>query len=141
MAKNYNIRTFSAHLDAGAGSHDVNIGSQVPAGMTRYVTFITVTPEATSNTEGSKVWICSTALGSAAAPAASTDTLASAAQKMAIRIASASTVGNKNVVIPQSPDTEHPLFTVASSAWLCAHLSSVAPMTSSVTLFVQYYDE
>jgi len=138
MAKNYNILTWSKRFDAAAAASSVQtIGSVVPAGMTRYVTFIRVNPLEPTNNMGSRLFLCS----GATANIASTPALASAAQKMVIRIASAATVGDKNVSIPASPDTEHPLFTVASGSYLRAHLPSTLLMSSSVQLFVQYYDE
>jgi len=136
MAKNYNIQTECRQLAQNA-SDNIDIGSQVPAGMTRYVTFIDVTPMDTTCDEGSKVFICS----AASAGNATTDALASVAQKMVIQIASAS-AGNQEVMLPPAgPDTEHPLFTVASAGYLQAHLACAATMSASVTLFVQYYDE
>lgn len=137
MSRNHNIQTVSTVSVASAvGTDTALIGAVVPAGMTRYVTFIRANPLAPPNNEGSKVYLCSTALN-----LATTDALASIAQKMIISIPSALAAGCKNVTIPPSPDTDHPLFTIASGAYLYAHHSDDAAMSSSVGLFVQYYDE
>jgi len=136
MAKNYNIQTASLHLAGAAASDTQTIGDVVPAGMTRYVTYILANPLVPTNREGSKVYLCSGTVAEA-----ESDAEATAAHKMVIRIASASVVGDKVVQVPVAPDTEHPLFTVASGAYLRAHLASAATMSSSVQLFVQYFDE
>ena len=139
MARNYNIQTRSEDLGgvaAGGAGNNVTIGPVVPAGMTRYVTFIRVTPLTPTYSEGSLVQLCSGTVAEAFS-----DAEASGAEKMAIRIASVSSIGNKDVMLPSSPDTEHPLFTVASGAYLRAHLATLATMSGSVSLFVQYYDQ
>ena len=137
MARNHNIQTVSTvSIGSTALGDTALIGAVVPAGMTRYVTFIRANPLHSSNDEGSKIYLCSTALNRA-----TTNALASIAQKMMIFVATASTVGRKDVMIPPSPDTDHPLFTIASGAYLYAHQSDDANMSSSVALFVQYYDE
>ena len=83
MAKNYNIQTVSEHqADGAAASQTITIGPVVPAGMTRYVTFIRVTPLTPANNEGSKVYFCSGTVGVATLVAA-----ASATKKMVVCIA------------------------------------------------------
>jgi hypothetical protein len=137
MAKNYNIQTWSKRFDAAAAASSVQtIGSVVPAGMTRYVTFIRVNPLEPGNDLGSRLFLCSGTVADASTPAA-----ASTAKKLLVRIASSPVVGDKNVSIPASPDTEHPLFTVAAGAYLIAHLPSTVLCSGSVQVFVQYYDE
>ena len=137
MAKNYNLQTFSRHFDAAAAaSHIQTVGTAVPAGMTRYVTFLRVNPLDLSNDLGSKVFFCS---GAVSGPV--TLTAASGAQKMTVHIASASTVGNKDVMVPESPSTEHPLFTIASAAYMTVYLASAALLSGSVQVFVQYFEE
>ena len=109
----------------------------MPTGMTRYVTFIRVNPLEPGNDLGSRLFFCS----GATANIASTPALASTAKKLVVRIASSPVVGDKNVSIPASPDTEHPLFTVAAGSYLRAHLPSTVLCSGSVQVFVQYYDE
>jgi hypothetical protein len=144
MAKNYDIKTASAKIGgvaaAGAGNN-TTIGAVVPTGMTRYVTYLRVTPLEPRGMAGSKVYLCS---GTTAE--AFSDAEATAAQKMVIRIASVDTAtatpsNNREVVAPPAPNTEHPLFTVAAGKFLRAHLATAASMSSSVQVFVQYFDE
>ena len=136
MARNYNIQTRDVCLNQTA-TDTINIGPVVPTGMTRYVTFIRLNPLLSANDEGSLVYISCGAVASAG----TTNTLASAGQKLVICAASASTAGNKSAAVPESPNTEHPLFTVAGGAYLYAHLSSIGTMSGSAELFVQYFDE
>ena len=138
MAKNYNIQTRSMHRAATpAASQTITIGPIVPAGMTRYVTFIRLTPLTTANNRGSKVYLCSGTVGIATGLAS-----ASASKKLVVCIASETSANFKEVMIPQSgPDTEHPLFTIASGAYLRAHHGSAQALSGSAFLFVQYYDE
>ena len=145
MAKNYDIKTVSKFL------HDqstVALGSSVAAGMTRYVTFLRVTPLTVAGNLGSKVFICSTSASDTVTNAST----ASMTQKMVLNIPSAILVGcatipvtgpwvNKEVQVPDTPNTEHPLFTIAASKFLTAHVSTAAGQTAPVQLFAQYFDE
>jgi len=144
MAKNYNIQTDSEKIGgvaaAGAGNNAA-IGAVVPAGMTRYVTYLRVTPLEPRGMAGSKVYFCSGTVAEGFS-----DAEATTAQKLVVRIASVDTAtatpsNNREVVAPPAPNTEHPLFTVASEKYLRAHLATAASMSSSVQVFVQYFDE
>jgi len=135
MAKNYNIQTVSKYLDP-ADDHIV-IGSSVAAGMTRYVTFLRVIPSAAGGDEGSKVFFCSTT----ASDTASDVTTASATQKLVAFIASQTAASTKEVVVPERPNTEHPLFTIAESKWFIAYLCSAVGHSFPAYVHAQYYDE
>jgi len=141
MSKNYDIKTASLHMGGAAASDTQTIGAVVPAGMTRYVTYLRVSPLEPRGMAGSKLYLCSGTVAEA-----ESDAEATAAQKMVIRIASVDTAtatpsNNREVVAPPAPNTEHPLFTVAAGAYLRAHLASTASMSSSVQLFTQYFEE
>lgn len=137
MPKNYDIKTVSKAL-VGKSSHIV-IGSSVAAGMTRYVTLLKVTQTQKTAGKGSRVYFCSTTASGTAA----TTGAASTAQKMRVTIQSAlaSYIVDKTKVIPETPDTENPLFSIAASKWLSAYLCSVAGASSPVHIFAQYYDQ
>lgn len=135
MPENYNIITKKVPIVTQDGAA-VAIGSSVAAGMKRYVTFVRVDPRNMSSKKGSKVWICSTST----AVKASSTTTASAAAKMLLMIPSA--VGaQKFAQVPDYPDSENPLFTIAASRFLTARISKLQLGSASVTLFVQYYDQ
>ena len=143
MSKNYDIKTKSVSLDKTATGSTVAIGDDVAAGMTRYVTFVRL--EAASGDDaavvGTRVYLCScTGIGSVAASQPN----ASTTQKMVLMLAS---VGaneasiDRSVQVPAAPNTEHPLFTIASGKALVTHLASTAALIASAHLFVQYFDE
>lgn len=133
--RNYNIVTKVVRAKGSTGSA-VAIGSSVAAGMTRYVTFIRVNQAAGVKNKGSKIWFCS----STAAASASATALAIARLKLAIQIPSA--VGAlKYQTVPDYPDTENPLFTVAASKFLTMSTSKVQAFSASCWAFVQYYDQ
>lgn len=136
MPKNYNIVTKRVLRLKGTTGSAVAIGSSVAAGMTRYVTFIRVDQSAGTKNEGSKIWLCSTA----ATATASSTALANTAMKMMLLIPSA--VGaRKNITLPDNPDPENPLFTIAASKFLTARASKLQLGSASCTLLVQYYDQ
>ncbi len=136
MPKNYNIITKRVLRLKGTTGSAVAIGSSVAAGMTRYVTFIRLEQGAGGGGLGSKVWICSTA----ATATASSTALANTAMKMMLLIPSAVGV-EKSITVPDSPDPENPLFTIAASKFLTARASKLQLGSASTTLLVQYYDQ
>ena len=135
MSKNYDIKTVSKAIVTGSATI---IGSSVAAGMTRYVTFLQVSPTEAGGTEGVKVYLASTATAPSAG-GASTITKASAGQKMVVIMGSATATNSMSV--PSVPSTEHPLFTVAASKFLSAFVGATAGLSGPTNLFVQYYDE
>ncbi len=134
MPKNYNIVTRSVNPKNTTGSA-VAVGSSVAAGMTRYVTFVAISPRSGSHLKGRLVYLCSTSTVNKA----STNTLASAAAKMKYTQTSASP--DVNVHFPKQINTEKPLFTIAASKFLTVHQSSAAGQSGACSVFVQYYDQ
>ncbi len=131
---NYNIQTRSVNTKGATGS-GVAIGSSVAAGMTRYVTFISISPKSAASGKGRKIWFCSTA----ATATASSTTLASTAAKLVYVQGSASAEPNWHT--PRVPDTSNPLFTIAASKFLTARQSKTQGGSGSCSIFVQYYDQ
>ena len=139
MSKNYEIQTASKRLATSVQT--VALGGVVATGMTRYVTFLRISPLTIQAGEGTKVYFCSGTLSDGAS-----DGLATASQKLVTYIASAigvlrGTPTNRSESIPDTPDTEHPLFTIAAGKYLTAHLGSVAIASGSAQVFAQYFDE
>ena len=143
--KNYNVITKRVRPSTTTGAA-VAIGSSVAAGMKRYVTFISVSRVQGDTNVGAKVFICSTST----AAKASTETLASASQKMKIILASAvykaststKAGGPANFSIPSHINTENPLFSIAESRFLTVREASTAALgNAAVSVFVQYYDQ
>ncbi len=138
MPKNQNIQTVCKNIST-AGSH-IAIGSSVAATMTRYVTMVKVSQTTNGASKGSRVLFCE----STSSASASTVTRASALQKLNVGIVSASatkTMPSKTVTLPEQPNTDNPLFTIAASKFLTAFLATAAGQSNLVNVFVQYYDQ
>ncbi len=139
MPKNQNIVTKVVNPSNTTGAA-VAVGSSVAAGMTRYVTFVHVSPRTSGISSGALVFLCSTA----AAATASTLPLASAAQKMRIMVASHAgrQLEKDNISIPAKINTENPLFSVAAGKFLTVFQASAGTFSNKpVSVFVQYYDQ
>jgi len=138
MAKNNNLITVVKQLPKGGQA--TAIASVVPAGMTRYVTFVRAARDGiiSSATAGSKIYLCEAL--SNAKTSYSTPTLASALQKMVIIIPSAISA-DKDWQSSPKIDTENPLFSIAESKFMTTLLVSDGGMSGSANLLVQYYDE
>lgn len=138
MPKSYNIVTKVVNPPNTTGAA-VAIGSSVAAGMTRYITFIAITPRSGNDTLGRKIYFCSTT----SVAQASTLAKASANGKWLYRQASASFgAADPNYSIPRKIDTENPLFTIAASKFLTIRQgSTVALGNGACSIFVQYYDQ
>lgn len=133
--KNYNLITKTVRAKGTTGSA-VAIGSSVAANMKRYVTYIRINQSAGTKNIGSKLWFCS----ATAAASASSTALALTRMKLMVLIPSA--VGaNKVVQIPEKPDTENPLFTIAASKFFTVRSSKLQLGSASCSIFVQYYDQ
>lgn len=132
--KNYNVVTKSVNPKNTTGSA-VAVGSSVATGMTRYVTFIAISPRVGHSTKGRRVYFCSTSTSTKA----STDALASSAAKMKYVQASAS--AESNFSAPSKIDTENPLFSIAAGKYLTVHQSSAQAGSGACSVFVQYYDQ
>lgn len=132
--KNYNIITKSVVPKNTTGSA-VAVGSSVAAGMTRYVTFVGISPNVGNAVKGRRIYFCSTSTSTKA----STDTLASAAAKMKYVQVSAS--AEQNFSFPKLINTESPLFTIAASKFLTVHQASAAGASGACSVFIQYYDQ
>jgi|LGVF01.1.fsa_nt_gb hypothetical protein len=129
MSKNYDIQTVSKLPVTEVA---VNVGGVVPAGMTRYVTFVRIGQSGGVLAGGSAIYLCS-----GTASVGTTNALASAAQKLVVTPTSAAPA----MSVPATPDTEHPLFTVAAGKYLNALLSSTNALDEAAHLFVQFFDE
>ncbi len=116
MPKNYNIVTKSVNPSVAGTA--VAVGSSVAVGMTRYVTFIAITPRDGSHLKGRRLWFCSTST----ATNPTTSTLASAAAKL--KVVQTSAASEINIQFPRFINTERPLFSIAASNFLTLHQSS-----------------
>lgn len=139
MPKNFNIITKVVNPSNTTGAA-VAVGSSVATGMTRYVTFVNVTTRTGGVSSGALIYLCSTST----AAKASTVTLASAAQKMRIMVASHAgrNLDKDNISIPAKIDTQNPLFSIAAGKFLTVQQASAGVFSNkAVSVFVQYYDQ
>jgi hypothetical protein len=133
--KNYNTITKNIRPPTTTGSA-VAVGSSVAAGLTRYVTFVHVSRVEGATGKGIKIYLCSTST----ATKASTETLASASQKMRIILGSAS--GPGNISVPDRINTDKPLFSIAAGKFLSVREASTAALgNAAAAVFIQYYDQ
>jgi len=120
--ENHDVNTVNKLI--GSAPADLGLGA-VPSGMKRYVTFVRI-----DNVYGGKQ---KAYLASATATTyASTPTLASAASKLTVNIEA----DKEECIPPGVPDTEHPLFHVASGNYIDAITDR-----GDAYLFMQFYDE
>ncbi len=134
--KNYNIVTKLVKPKVGTFSA-LLIGSAVATGLTRYVTYIRVQQGGQSKSVGSKLYLCSVSISQRAVTSGAANTAA----KMVLNINRAVTQNNKVLAVPDYPDPENPLFTIAASKFLTVTLATSQAFSASCTVFVQYYDQ
>lgn len=135
--KNYNIQTKSISVGSSLGISRT-VGSAVPAGMTRYVTFIAISPRTGSASCGRRVYFCS---APGLANTISTTALASTAAKLRYTQASNVTGTEPNVHFPKKINTEAPLFTIAASKYMHVFQNDVTSGSGPTSIFVQYYEQ
>lgn len=120
--ENHDVKTVNKLI--GSAIVDLGLGA-VPSGMKRYVTFVRLDNEYGGK---QKVYLASTT----ATTYASTPTLASAAALLTVNIEA----DEEECIPPGVPDTEHPLFSVASGKYIDAVTDR-----GGAYMFMQYYDE
>lgn len=137
MTRNIELKTVSKVLTKE--TQGLNIGGQVPAGMKRWVTFIALDTMLVTGASSVKLYLASV-------PAASnikSSLIATANRKMMIDLRATGLKGIYNqtpdgppLMIPDKPDANKPLFSIAAEKWLGAYASYT---TANVT--IQYFDE
>ncbi len=136
MPKNYDIQTQILKSLKPVTNSSLIIGTAVAAGKTRYVTFINVHQNEGVKNGGSKIWLASSSTSTGA------DTTANCLTKMKMNLFIPSAVGaKKSITIPDYPDPENPLFTIAASNYLVAKMSKLQLGSTSCAVMVQYYDQ
>jgi len=113
----------------------ITIGGQVPSGMKRFVTFVTLdTMQVSGGASQVALYLASVA----------TDTptkaslIATSNRKMLLHLRATGTIGYRKtpLTVPEKPDVNSPLFTIAGGYYLGAYASKTTAM-----VHVQYYDE
>jgi len=122
----------------------LNIGGQVPSGMTRYITFLYVdNSNAGATGSAGRLYFIS---AETAAPTM-VSLIATASRKFILKIAASAPATNKKIrlmrdggppfMIPDQIDTDKPLFTIAGGKWLGVWCSKC----SAMNVMAQWFDE
>ena len=143
MANKFDLVSFHQSMDTNT-KMAYSIGGAVPAGKTRFVTFVRIelTEEVQSNSSGvTGVLGVASNLTALSAISAIATVLSGAAIPMHLAEASGANPGfiDKQIMnqMPDRPDMDHPLLSVGAGKYLYYGLTD-APAAS---IFVQYYDE
>lgn len=132
-ARNRELQTVSKVVSSDAST--ITIGGQVPAGMTRWVTFIALDAYLAANTEALRMYFASTG----AAPT-KTSMIATGNRKYLFDLRASKllnvTPDGVPFMVPRQPNVDKPLFSIGGESYLGVYASSI---TSN--LFVQFYDE
>ena len=117
----------------------ITIGGQVPSGMKRWVTFMMFDSIHQAGAKSVRLYLASVGVS---APA-KTSLIATGNRKMRLDLRATGLKGKGNFVpdgpplmIPDKPDSDKPIFSIASGKWLGAYVSNTTAL-----LFMQYYDE
>ena len=140
MTRNIELKTVSKIL--ASKTSQINIGGQVPAGMKRWITFLSVDTWALASCQAVKLYLAS--VPTSISPRSSI--VATTNRKMMIDLrASGINQGTKRnftpdgppLMIPDRPDSNKPLFSIAAGKWLGAYASNA----SAANVLIQYFDE
>lgn len=117
----------------------ITIGGQVPAGMKRWVTFITLDSITQASAQSVRLHLASIGVSNPT----KASLVATTNRKMLLDLRVSGLQGTQNIsphgpplMIPDKPDTNKPLFSIAGGKWLGAYCSN-----TTAKAFVQYFDE
>ncbi|MFH0904231.1 MAG: hypothetical protein V1854_03475 [Methanobacteriota archaeon] len=137
MTRNIELKTQS-RLIASAVATDT-IGGVVPAGMKRWVTFITLDGASLAGAKSVRLYLASVGVSNPIVASI----VATANRKMVIDLRASGMTGRVNLtpdgpplMIPDKPDADKPLFSIAGGKWLGATTSRTTAL-----VHVQYFDE
>lgn len=135
--RNMELKTVSKVVTSETSA--LNIGGQVPAGMKRWVTFIGLDTMLITGASSVKLYLASV---SVSIPTKAS-LIATGNRKMVLnlRATGLNSVRNQTpdgppLMIPDKPDTNKPLFSIAASKWL-----GVWASYTSANVTLQYFDE
>ena len=135
--RNVELNTNSKVVSSKASQ--ITIGGQVPDGMKRWVTFITLDSMLASGAESVRLYLASV---ETAIPTRGS-IVATSSRKMLLDLRCTGLVATQNLtpdgpplMIPDKPDTKKPLFSIAAGKWLGAYVSN-----TTASVFMQSFDE
>ncbi|MDP2217195.1 MAG: hypothetical protein Q8J68_07920 [Methanolobus sp.] len=117
----------------------INIGGQVPSGMKRWVTFLMLDSIQQAGAKSVRLHLASVGVSNPT----KTSIVATTHRKMLLDLRASGLKASENItphgpplMIPDQPDSDKPLFSIASGKWLGAYCSNTTAL-----VFMQYYDE
>jgi len=138
MTRNIELKTVSKIL--ASKTSQINIGGQVPTNMKRWVTFLSIDTWALASCQAVKLYLAS--VPTSISPRSSI--VATTNRKMMIDLRASGILGRRNqtpygppLMIPDRPDANKPLFSIAGGKWLGAYASNA----SAANVLIQYFDE
>lgn len=131
--RNIELKTVNRLL--GSNASQVNMGGQVPAGMKRWVTFVSIdNVYSAAGAEQLGVYFASVTVSN---PVKSSITT-TARRKLLLHLRGTQTSGHRTgpVQVPKVPNVDTPLFSIAAEKWL-----GVFATKATAQVVVQYFDE
>lgn len=117
----------------------LNLGGQVPAGMKRWVTFLSLDTMFVTGASSVRLYLASVAVSNPT----KTSLVATGNRKMLLDLRCTGLVTAQDLtpdgaplMIPDTPDTEKPLFSIAAEKWLGVYASY-----TTANVGMQYFDE
>ena len=117
----------------------LNLGGQVPASMKRWVTFLALDTMLVTGASTVRLYLASVAVSNPT----KASLIATGNRKMLLDLRCSGLVAGQNLtpdgpplMIPDKPDTEKPLFSIAAEKWLGAYASY-----TTANVHMQYFDE
>ena len=136
--RNKNLKGINTVVNSGTAS--INIGGVVPAGMTRWVTFIAVDSVGAASLNLGTLYLGSVSVSNPSL--ASLIATANIKMRVVLRgsgISSSNCImcdGGPPFQLPDRPDLNTPLFSIQGGSWL-----GVMATLCTMNLFCQYFDE
>ncbi len=134
---NIELKTVTKVVTSAAAG--INLGGQVPSGMKRWVTFLSLDSIHQAGAKSIRLYLASVGVSNPSVASI----VATGNRKIMLDLRATGVIDKLNFVpggpplmIPDKPDSDKPLFSIASGKWLGATASKTTAL-----VFMQYYDE
>lgn len=131
-----NIELQTAQKMVTSDTSQITIGGQVPTGMKRWITFISLAAASVTDAITVKAWFASVSISNPSRASV----VATSNRKMVLDLRASKMVstvkGGVPLQIPDKPDMNKPLFSIGEGKFL-----SVFSTKATANVFIQYFDE
>jgi len=134
---NIELKTVSKVVTSAVAG--INLGGQVPAGMKRWVTFLALDSVHQAGAKSIRLYLASVGVSNPSVASI----VATSNRKMMLDLRATGLIdhfgfvpGGPPLMIPDKPDSDKPIFSIAGGNWLGATASKTTAL-----VFMQYYDE